>query len=150
MLRLLAFVLSSFLLFSPSLGEVVKKEESINRKVVSFTVTSNPTVSVTEISGNLTTTVTKPILSATTLSLKEDEERKIKIASAFLGTVFSLLALWGIVKNLLIAVQTLGREGISVKFLSQVITAVVLLIILLYSLNVLFSGLGVVNLESVF
>jgi len=107
--------------------------------------------SVTKVSGSVSANVTKPEVVPKPIPLKTAEENKLKKTLAFLGMVMSLLGLWGVVKNLLVAVQTMGRsEAMNLKVVSQIAVGIILLIILLYSMKVLVAGAGVGSLTEVF
>ena len=107
--------------------------------------------SVTKVSGSVSANVTKPEVVPKPIPLKTADENKLKKTLAFLGMVMSLLGLWGVVKNLLVAVQTMGRsEAMNLKVVSQIAVGVLLLVLLLYSVKVLVAGVGVGSLTEVF
>ena len=129
--------------FLPVRAEKVTVTDNTTTTTTEFQVSSELHGSVTKTSGTLSAEVTKINTKPKPVPLVTAEENRIKKALAALGVIFSLFALWGIVKNMIVAVQTLGKEGMTPKFISQLIVAVTLLVILLYSMNVLFAGVGI-------
>jgi hypothetical protein len=81
--------------------------------------------------------ITVPKTPPKLVDVAKEESEKVVLILAGLASLFSLLALWGFMKNVFIAFETMRREGLSVKVISQLLVAVTLLIVLIYSLLVL-------------
>jgi hypothetical protein len=142
--------LSSLFFVSAFAGSVTVTDNS-TYTTLKMQVSKKLNGSVTKVSGFVSANVTKPEVVPEPVPLKTTEENKLKKTLAFLGMVMSLLGLWGVVKNLLVAVQTMGRsEAMSLKVVSQVAVGIILLVLLLYSMKVLVAGVGVGSLVEVF
>ena len=131
-------------------AETIEVTDNSTYTTVTVKIDKKLSGTVTKTSGSISANVTKPEVSPKPVPLKTAEENKIKKTLAVLGMIMSLFAIWGIVKNFIIAVQTMGREAFNAKVMSQIAVAVILPILFLYSLKVLVAGGGVGSLLNVF
>lgn len=131
------------LMFITSTAYAGNSTINVNQKHASFQVSRNPVFLLTQVKGHLTAHIQDINVHPTTVSILQGEESKLIVALAFLGILFSVLGIWGVAKNMMLSIQTFSREDMfSVKFLSEAITSIVLLIILLYSINVVVAYLS--------
>jgi hypothetical protein len=136
--RLFIFVLSSLLFLTQAYGEVKEVTERKTYTEVEAVLSSDLSVKVTkEEVSDLKEKITVPKTPPKLVDVAKEESEKVVLILAGLASLFSLLALWGFMKNVFIAFETMRREGLSVKVISQLLVAVTLLIVLIYSLLVL-------------
>ena len=136
--RLFIFVLSSLLFLTQAYGEVKEVTERKTCTEVEAVLSTDISVKVTkEEVSDLKEKSTVPKSPPKLVNVAKEESEKVVLILAGLASLFSLLALWGFMKNVFIAFETMRREGLSVKVISQLLVAVTLLIVLIYSLLVL-------------
>ena len=137
-MRLLVVFL--LLLTTTAYAKVVESGNlTAEKKVLSFTVESDPTPFVITVVENVKKK--KIESSPQPVSLSEESEKKVKVALSFLATFLAVVGMWSSLKTMLITIANLGRAGFGLKTIAGVIVFVMSLAMLFYALNLMMRSL---------
>jgi len=137
-MRLLVVFL--LLLTTTAYAKVVESGNlTAEKKVLSFTVESDPTPFVITVVENVKKK--KIESSPQPVSLSEESEKKVKVALSFLAMFLAVVGMWSSLKTMLITIANLGRAGFGLKTIAGVIVFVMSLAMLFYALNLMMRSL---------
>jgi len=116
-------------------AKIVEKEITGNKKVVSFYVTANPTVSESTITyREKKREIKTPKASA---PLETTAEKKVKLLLGATALFLAVVGMWSSVKSFIVSFVQTQREGFGLKVITGTFTFLVSLAVLFYALNLL-------------